>query len=264
LISKIVSLGLAALSIVSFSVTPAKVNADAYGYYNQNQYGNNQYGGDCCNPCPPPCDPCCPPPCDPCCPPKCSNTNMWAIAGSLLLGAAAGAGAGAAVASGKRGKHGHDGRRGPTGDPGVPGPTGPGIPALPAGTFLESFTVDGVNTLTFELLVTGVTLGTGTTVTPFVVLPNNVVVQGTPVALTLLLQTLALPPVPAIFGDYQVGIFLENTAASIALTAPITANVTASRDGSVTNEIIPAVATTILQTQAETVAGFAYGLPPIP
>jgi hypothetical protein len=257
LISKIVSLGLAALSIVSFSVTPAKVSADGYGYYNQNQYGNNQYGDDCCNPCPAPCDPCCPPPCDPCCPPK---SNMWAMAGSLLIGAAAGAAAGAAVASGKRGKHGHDGRRGATGAAGIPGPTGPGIPPLPAGTSLETFTVDGTNTLTFSLNLTGVTLGTGTTVTPFVVLPNNVVVEGTPVPLVIGALTLSLPPVPAIFGDYQFGVFLNNTAASLAVIGPTVANITASRDGSITNEIIPPVSTTALQTQAQSTAGFGYGV----
>lgn len=261
-INNIVAGALAVLATVSFVVTPVKATANEY----MGNYGYYQGGNQCC---PPPCDPCCAPTCDPCCPPPCcpapcasSNCNWWCIAGGLLAGAAAGAGVAAAMDN--KGKRGHDGRRGPTGDPGPVGPTGPGIPPLPAGTFLETFVVDGANTLAFVFTYVGGTVGAGATITPFVVLPNNVVVEGNPVAFATGAQVIAQTlTVPAIFGDYTPGVFLSSPTAASTLVSGLF-EVTASRDGTITNVASPGVATTGTDIQAESTSGFAYGAPPIP
>lgn len=208
------------------------------------------------------------------------SERTWCWIGGAVLGAAAGAATGSVV-SGRRGRQGFPGQAGPRGPAGTPGATGPtgaqGItgPAGAAGAAgaqgatgptgpAANFPVDTGQTLTFNTDLDTTSDITGTSATPFVTLPDGVVLEG-PTISPLAAGTNTFAPIivsPPEFGSYTVGV--QITSGTTALAATITTTGTASRDGSITTILNGATATTVAGDQAQTAATFVYGAPPVP
>lgn len=183
---------------------------------------------------------CAPPPCEEeCCPTGGSNWKSW-VGGAVLLGAAAGAIAGAAASKGKHGSRGRNGERGPAGPAGSEGPEGPQGPAGSSGSSGSgSFTPDTGESLTFALESFSVEGETGLTQMLgafFVSYPDGTVVQTSVQAIQTGLNS--FPNIVVnnpVFGEYTAGLQVSGNPMLLAEPLPLTYTVTASRDSSITN-----------------------------
>lgn len=190
------------------------------------------------------------------------------LVGGALLGAAAGAGAGYAAGNsnkhhGKRGATGPTGPlgpTGPTGPAGATGATGPTGPTGPAGAFASD--IGQILTFTPSLNVTAG--GIGSTVVPFVSLPNGGVFEG----LGMVIAAPGVnnfPPIvidPPFFGEYAAG--FQILGGPLGITGIITETVTATRDASTTIVTNPTPETVGIGAMGQISVNFVYGDPPIP
>lgn len=203
------------------------------------------YGNDAC--CEQPCDPC-----DPCCESSIWDSKAFIILGSIALGAAAGAAVGAAISHGKHGSSGDlgpDGETGATGTTGTTGTTGP-----------SPFVADIGETLSFDMtLDIGTDIAGPGTVTPYVTQPDGTTIEG-PAVVVLATGAVPIPPIVITdpqFGTYTWGVQYSSGLLSATSTTTLSADITASRDGSVTSVIAPPVVF-LGSGQAQQSANFVY------
>jgi len=154
---------------------------------------------------------------------------------------------------GKKGEKGERGERGHRGERGARGATGATGAAF-------AFPADIGQSLVFAYTFNVAEGDVGTTITPFVVRPDGVVVVGTPqtplVAGPINFSIVVSDPP---FGGYQVGVQTINGGV-LALTSTLIETVTASRDGSITTLVTPNLGLALgVGAESQISANFAYG-----
>lgn len=218
---------LATLCAFSFLANPSKATAQ--------EYFNPHEECDCCE----------------------SHGNAaWILGGVLVIG-------GVAVLLSNHSNHGHSGCKGSTGSEGsqgLQGPAGPSFTADIGQSLVFDVTIDAFNTNP-----TGVTY----TVLPFVTAPDGTVFEGTPQTVTTNVANVPLGSIPVsdpLFGIYKVGIAAQNPDnPPFDFDLNVRADVTASRDGSVTTIAQDHYNSNNLTTlDIQSIVDFSYGPADVP